>query len=323
MGKSIDSIFSPVSDKISKYEALLKQSLVTDSPFIYDITSHLFSRAGKGLRPGLIFLSAGRHESSNAVYAAVAIELIHVATLLHDDVIDQSEMRRGIESVNHRWNNLVSVLMGDYLFAKSFGLLVKSNSQKLLDIFSAATERVATGELNQVYFTGNFDLQESDYLRVISDKTASLLGCAAEAGMICRDGDSKTMEAMRKFGEYLGMAFQITDDLLDLIGEPTKTGKQLGSDIREGWVTLPLIYAFQNGGRGHKSEIVKFYKEPFAPEAFESVVNFVKESGGIEYADMKARAYSEMAKEAVAGIPGIDYRDYLIELADFAVTREK
>jgi geranylgeranyl pyrophosphate synthase len=131
------------------------------------------------------------------------------------------------------------------------------------------------------------------------------------------------MEAMRKFGEYLGMAFQITDDLLDLIGEPTKTGKQLGSDIREGWVTLPLIYAFQNGGRGHKSEIVKFYKEPFAPEAFESVVNFVKESGGIEYADMKARAYSEMAKEAVAGIPGIDYRDYLIELADFAVTREK
>jgi geranylgeranyl pyrophosphate synthase len=164
MGKSIDSIFSPVSDKISKYEALLKQSLVTDSPFIYDITSHLFSRAGKGLRPGLIFLSAGRHESSNAVYAAVAIELIHVATLLHDDVIDQSEMRRGIESVNHRWNNLVSVLMGT-ICSPSLLVFGEIQSQKLLDIFSAATERVATGELNQVYFTGNFDLQESDYLR--------------------------------------------------------------------------------------------------------------------------------------------------------------
>lgn len=323
MNSDIDSIFSPVSDKISRYEELLEQSLGTDSPFIFDITKHLFSRSGKRLRPGLIFLSAGHHESPSVVYAAVAIELIHVATLLHDDVVDQSEMRRGIESVNHRWNNLVSVLMGDYLFAKSFGLLVKSKSQRLLDIFSQATERVATGELNQVYFTGNFDLEESDYLKVISDKTASLLGCAAEAGMICREGDSQKIEAMRKFGENLGMAFQITDDLLDLVGESTRTGKQLGSDIREGWVTLPLIYAFQNGGRAHKSRIVKFYKEPFAPEAFQTVVDFVRDSGGIEYADKKARAYSELAKEAVADIPGIDFRDHLIELADFAVARDK
>jgi geranylgeranyl pyrophosphate synthase len=141
--------------------------------------------------------------------------------------------------------------------------------------------------------------------------------------MICREGDSQKIQAMRKFGENLGMAFQITDDLLDLVGESTKTGKQLGSDIREGWVTLPLIYAFQNGGRAHKSRIAQFYKEPFGPEEFQTVVDFVRESGGIEYADKRARAYSDLAKEAVASIPGLDYRDHLIELADFAVARDK
>jgi octaprenyl-diphosphate synthase len=323
MNRDIDSIFLPVTDKINRYEELLKQALSTSSPFIFDITKHLFSRTGKRLRPGLLFLSAGHLDSPSVIYAAVAIEFIHVATLLHDDVIDQSDTRRGIESVNHRWNNLASVLMGDYLFAKSFGLLVQSKSQKLLDIFSQATERVATGELNQVYFTGNFDLAEDDYLSVISDKTASLLGCAAEAGMICREEDSRRLQAMRQFGENLGMAFQITDDLLDLIGEPSKTGKQLGSDIREGWMTLPLIYAFQNGGRAHKNRIVKFYEHPFAPEEFRSVVELVRDSGGIEYADRKARTYSERAKQAVADIPGLDYRDCLIELADFAVYRDK
>jgi octaprenyl-diphosphate synthase len=323
MTKDIDLIFSPVSQKINRYDELLKESLTTDSHFIFEITKHLFSRSGKRLRPGLIFLAAGEKENPGTIYAAVAIELIHVATLLHDDVIDQSTTRRGIETVNYRWNNMASVLMGDYLFAKAFGILVKSKSLQLLESFSLATERVATGELNQVYFTGNFDLAEDDYLKVISDKTASLLACAAEAGIICDSGDPKKLQAMRRFGENLGIAFQITDDLLDLIGESTKTGKQLGSDIREGWVTLPLIYALRNGGRAYKDRLIKLYEDDFQQENFDEVVNFVRDAGGIDYADKRARFYSDQAKEAVESIPGLDYKEHLIELAEFAVYRDK
>jgi octaprenyl-diphosphate synthase len=215
------------------------------------------------------------------------------------------------------------VLMGDYLFAKSFKLLVDSGSPKLLDRFSRATERVSIGELNQVYATGNFDLAEKAYLEIIADKTAALFSCACEAGVICNGGDESKEKALRDFGENLGIAFQITDDLLDLIGESTKTGKQLGSDIREGWVTLPLIHALKNDGNSYKEQLVKLYNDGFSGGEFEEVVKFVRDAGGIEYADDKARKYSERAKEAVAGISDLDYKDNLIQLADFAVTREK
>lgn len=323
MNKDIELIFSPIASRIQKYESLLRKTLTTDSELIYNITNYLLSRPGKRLRPGLIFLSAGQADNKKVVCAAIAIELIHVATLLHDDVIDQSDIRRGVESVNHRWNNLVSVLMGDYLFAKSFNMLVKSGLDKLLESFACATERVSTGELNQVYHTGNFDLAEGDYLKVITDKTASLFACAGEAGIICNGGDEKKREAMRRFGENIGIAFQITDDLLDLIGETPKTGKQLGSDIREGWVTLPLIYALRNGGKSQKDLVVKLYKEEFNYDEFEWLVKFIRDTGGIEYADEMARSYIQKAKEAVAEIDGLDYRENLLKLADFAVYRER
>jgi octaprenyl-diphosphate synthase len=323
MDNSIETIFSPIIPQIKRYEELLEKTLTTDSEFIYKVTDHLFSSSGKRLRPGLIFLASGKNNNPSSIYAAVAIELIHVATLLHDDVIDQSDKRRGNETVNHRWNNLVSVLMGDYLFAKSFKLLVDSGSTKLLDRFSAATERVSIGELNQVYATGNFDLAENVYLEIIADKTAALFACACEAGVICDGGDEAKEKALRDFGENLGIAFQITDDLLDLIGESTKTGKQLGSDIREGWATLPLIYALKNGGNSYKKQLVKLYKQGFSRGEFEDVVKFVREAGGIDYADSQARVFSERAKEAVAAISDLDYKDNLIQLADFAVIREK
>ncbi|RKX18903.1 MAG: hypothetical protein DRP26_04370, partial [Candidatus Zixiibacteriota bacterium] len=185
MNKEIELIFSPITSKIKQYDVLLKRILTSDSELIGQVSDYLFSRSGKLLRPGLIFLSAGRTDDIRVVYAALAIELIHVATLLHDDVIDQSTKRRGLETVNYRWNNMVSVLMGDYLFAKAFGLLVESGLQSLLKNFSVATQRVSVGELNQVYNTGNFDLAEEDYLKVIADKTASLFACAGEAGIIC------------------------------------------------------------------------------------------------------------------------------------------
>ncbi|OQX92277.1 MAG: hypothetical protein B6D58_03835 [candidate division Zixibacteria bacterium 4484_95] len=322
MNKEIELIFSPITSKIKQYDVLLKRILTSDSELIGQVSDYLFSRSGKLLRPGLIFLSAGRTDDIRVVYAALAIELIHVATLLHDDVIDQSTKRRGLETVNYRWNNMVSVLMGDYLFAKAFGLLVESGLQSLLKNFSVATQRVSVGELNQVYNTGNFDLAEEDYLKVIADKTASLFACAGEAGIICNSGDESKQRAMREYGENLGIAFQITDDLLDLVGETTKTGKQLGSDIREGWVTLPLIYTLKNGGKPYRDRVVKLYKEKFDKSEFEWMVDLIRQNGGIDYASQRARNYVRKAKKAVADIKGIDYKENLIKLADFAVYRE-
>lgn len=318
----IDDILLPISKQIELYEQMLQKTLATDSIFIYEITRHMFGKTGKRLRPGLLFLSAGNISDRAVIQAGVAIELIHVATLLHDDVIDQSYQRRGQETVNSRWSNLVSVLMGDYLFAKSFGLLVQAEMPELLDIFSKATERVAKGELNQVYYTGNFDIKEDEYLKIISDKTASLMSCAAEAGMVCSNGAKIHLQAMREFGEYLGMAFQITDDILDLVGETTKTGKQLGSDIREGWVTLPLIYALRNGGSSQKDRLIKLHADGFDPKEFMDLVQFIREAGGIQYADNKARHYSKMAKEVLMSVPGLAFKDNLCALADFAVARE-
>ncbi|MCD6163437.1 MAG: polyprenyl synthetase family protein [candidate division Zixibacteria bacterium] len=323
MSMDTDLIFKPIANHIERYDALLKEMLETDSEFIFKITKHLFSRTGKRLRPALLFLSVGRTDNPAAVYAAVAIELIHAATLLHDDVIDESDARRGIETVNHRWDNLVSVLMGDYLFSKSFKLLVKSGFQKLLEGFAAATERVSIGELNQVYLTGNFDIDEDQYLRVLADKTASLFACACESGVICNGGDEERMKNMREFGENLGIAFQITDDILDLVGEPTKTGKKLGSDIREGWVTLPMIHSLRNSDGSYKDKIIKLYNSEFTNDGFEKVIKFISDNDGIDYADQKARMFSERAKEALAKADGLDYKENLLKLADFAVVRDK
>ena len=318
----LQDVLTPVSGHLRRFEEEYKRSLESDSSIIRQITEHLYGGAGKRLRPALIFMTCG-DLSDASIHSALAVEFIHTATLLHDDVVDESRTRRGIETVNHKWNNLVSVLMGDYFFAKAFNMLVKAESPEIMGSFARATERVSIGELNQVFYTGDFDITEERYLDIIADKTASLFACACEAGAICDGDDDQKKKALRDFGEYLGIAFQITDDLLDLIGESAKTGKQLGSDIREGWVTLPLIHALKNGGNSSKDRIVKLYNEGFTEERFENVVNFVREAGGIEYADREAQRYSELAKESVANIKGLVYKDNLLKLADIAVTRDK
>lgn len=315
-------VFAPISDHLDKFEIEFKRALETDSEIIRTITEHLYGGRGKRLRPALLFLSSGRADSAS-LYSALAVELIHTATLLHDDVIDESRTRRGIESVNYKWTNLVSVLMGDYFFARAFRLLVKAESPEILASFSEATERVSVGELNQVLFTGNFDIAEETYLNVIADKTASLFACSAEAGALCAGQNGRIRQGLKQYGEYVGMAFQITDDLLDLIGEAHKTGKTLGSDIREGWVTLPLIQALKNDNGSSKERIEKILGNDIGQSDISEVVNFVRDRGGIEYAEQKARDYVKNAVEIVDSLNGLPMKNALMDLANLAAERDR
>jgi octaprenyl-diphosphate synthase len=315
-------VFSPISNQLQRFESELKRVLESDSVIIRQITEHLYGASGKRLRPALLFLAAG-NDSDEALHSALAIEIIHTATLLHDDVIDESHTRRGLETVNHKWNNLISVLMGDYLFAKAFRLLVKAGLPELMVSFSEATERVSVGELNQAFYTGNFDISEDTYIKIIADKTASLFACSAEAGGICSGLEIRTCRELRRYGENIGLAFQITDDLLDLIGETTKTGKSLGSDIREGWVTLPLIYALQHENGSSKEHFKKILGGDVKQIDLDQVVSFVRRNGGIDYAEQMARGYVEKAVEILRGLDGLPMKPALEKLANLAVVRDR
>ena len=318
----LSKILAPISNQLEEFEGEFRTALETDSTIIREITEHLYGAPGKRLRPALLFLTSDNHNQS-VRYAALAVELIHTATLLHDDVIDESRTRRGIETVNNKWNNLVSVLMGDYFFAKAFGLLVKADSPRLMASFARATERVSVGELNQAFYTGNFDIAEDTYLKIIADKTASLFACSAEAGAICSGRNGDICEGLKSYGENIGLAFQITDDLLDLVGETRKTGKSLGSDIREGWVTLPLIKALQNDNGNSHSRFKEILGGDVKQSDFEEVLSFVRDNGGIEYAEQRARQYVEKAVDIIDGLDGLPRKGVLKDLANLAAVRDK
>ena len=316
-------ILAPISEQMETFEAELREVLQADSQIVTEITDYLYSGAGKRLRPALLFLSAG-NVNYRAMQSALAVELIHTATLLHDDVIDESHTRRGMQTVNSKWNNMVAVLMGDYLFAKSFNLLVKADLPDLMTSFSKATERVSVGELNQAFHTGDFNIAEKTYIGIIADKTASLFACSAEAGAICSGRDNRTCQALRDYGEYVGLAFQIADDLLDLTGEAKKLGKSLGSDIRGGWITLPLIEAFKNDGDGSRERLKYMLSSRKVSDSdIGEIARFASEKGGILYAQQKASSYVQKAIDALKSLDELPMKSALVELAQTAAVRDR
>jgi octaprenyl-diphosphate synthase len=255
--------------------------------------------------------------------AALAVELIHTATLLHDDVIDVSSTRRGQATVNSKWNNLVSVLMGDYLFSKAFTLLVEAESADLTAAFSRATERVSVGQLVEIQHINNLSVTEADYFGLIADKTASLFAVSCETGAILSGRPAAEREKIRSFGEKVGIAFQISDDLLDIVGQEEVTGKTVGNDLREGKVTLPLIYTLQNGNSARRDEIIEILNRQPHNGQIERVAHLVREAGGVDYAQKKAIRMGEQAFELLGDLPASDYKKSLEQVARFAAQREQ
>ncbi len=321
--KQLNEYTQPIKADLDDFDQKLHDQLRGDSPLITSIAQHLLRTKGKRIRPAFLFLSsrAANNFTEHTVDCSLAIELIHTATLLHDDVVDESMLRRGQETVNSQWTNLISVLMGDYLFAKAFRIMVEPESVELMRAISRATERVSVGELRQIEETGNYSLSEEEYLAIIADKTASLFNVSCEVGPILGNSGKRERQKFAQFGEKIGIAFQIADDLLDFTGDPAVTGKEPGNDVITGKVTLPLIYALKKVGKDTQKEIISYLQDNKESINFEKIYKFVRENGGIEYAYQRAHQIGEEGLEAVSSLEISEYRDCLVNMVQFTIAR--
>jgi len=317
-------IIEPISKDLRVFDRRLNEYLSSGSPLINAVSRHILSSKGKRLRPTLLLLAArsGGYYTPKLLETAASIELIHTATLLHDDVVDGSSLRRGRNTVNAVWTNLVSVLMGDFLFSRAFRVLIVVESADLIRSISAATERVSFGELRQTEEIGNYGLPEKEYLRIIADKTASLFAICCEAGPILKKASSQKRKQFREFGENVGIAFQITDDLLDCVGVAEKTGKRPGNDLIHGQVTLPLIYSLKRSSQKVRREMVKYLSRGIGERGVSCVLKFVTEQGGIDYAYDVARSYSDRAMDMIDSLRDTVYSRALYEMVRFTVSRD-
>lgn len=312
----------PVHSDLDLFEEKLSDYLRGDSPLISSIARHLLKSRGKRIRPAFLFLSsrASDNYTEISVDASLAIELIHTATLLHDDVVDESHLRRGQMTVNAQWTNLISVLMGDYLFAKAFRIMVDVNSMDLINAVSLATSRVSIGELRQIEETGNYALSEEEYLDIIADKTASLFNVSCEAGPILKKKNYSERRKFASFGEKIGVAFQIVDDLLDFVGDAETIGKEPGNDVMTGKVTLPLIYSLKKVTAAGSRDIIKQLKQG-NEDSFRLVYDFVNEHGGIEYAYKKADELCQQGLESIIPVSNSAYYESLTGMVKYTIAR--
>ncbi len=319
----LQRLIEPVKDDFAVFDDKMAEFLKGDSPLISSIAQHLLKSKGKRIRPALLFLltRASGTFDERTVDASLAIELIHAATLLHDDVVDESHMRRNQETVNSKWTNLIAVLMGDYLFAKAFKIMSAVGSLPLMQAISQATEQVSVGELRQIEETRNYDVSEKEYLRIIADKTASLFDVACQVGPILGGLDEEKRRKCSQFGSALGTSFQIADDLLDFVGDARVTGKEPGNDVITGKVTLPLIYSLQHSDSASAEQIKKMLSNGVSQEDFPRVLDFVRETGGIDYAYNRAEQICKEGFEAVNFLDGSEYFQSLTQIADFATRR--
>ncbi len=316
-------IIQPVKKELLEFERIFRKAMFSKVKLLNVIVHYILKQRGKRIRPTLVFLSAKLVGNINesTFHAASLVELLHTATLVHDDVVDESGMRRGFPSINAIWGNKIAVLIGDFLLAQGLLLSLQHKEYKFLHITSEAVRRMSEGELleNQSSRSNSFD--EETYFRIISDKTASLISTCCELGAASAVDDEVIIERLKNFGENLGIAFQLRDDLLDYLGISNITGKPIGADIKDGKITLPLIYALRNAPRKESRYVMKIIKnEPRGKDIF-YVIDFVKNYGGIDYTFSIAESYLDKAKQFIIDFPDSPAKESLIKLADFVLER--
>lgn len=324
----ISDIKSPVAAEMEIFEQKFRQSMKSSVPLLDKITQYIVKRKGKQIRPMFVFLTAKLcGEMNDSTYRAAAlIELLHTATLVHDDVVDDSNMRRGFFSVNALWKNKIAVLVGDYLLSRGLLLSIDHNDFRLLHIVSNAVREMSEGELLQIEKARRLDIAEPVYFDIIRQKTASLIASCCACGAASVTNDEAIQEKMRTFGELTGIAFQIKDDLFDY-GNPTEQGqigKPTGIDIKEKKMTLPLIYALSKASTSDRRRIINIVKNHNEdPRKVEEVVAFVHASGGIQYAAEKMYDYRNRALAILNEFPDGAARQSLHDLLIFTTERKK
>jgi len=312
-----------IAADIRSVDELIRRRLGSDVALIRQIAEYIITGGGKRLRPALVFLAAGAtgYRGAHHVELAAVIEFIHTATLLHDDVVDESELRRGRKTANAEFGNAASVLVGDFLYSRAFQMMVRVGSMRVMEVLSDATNAIAEGEVLQLLNAHNFAISEADYREVIRRKTAKLFEAAAQLGAILGEAGEGLEHGLARYGMHLGTAFQLIDDALDYSGDATHTGKNLGDDLNEGKPTLPLIYVMQRGSR-KQAELVRLAIKEGGREAFKAVLEAVHSTGALEYVRDVAKNEAQSARQAIAALPNSNYRDSLLELTKFAVERD-
>ena len=319
---SLEDLNTLTESDMQRVNQVITENLASDVVLINQLSQHIIYSGGKRLRPVLVLLSAkacGYSGDDDALLAAV-VEFIHTATLLHDDVVDDSEMRRGQKTANNIWGNEAAVLVGDYLYSRAFQMMVRAESMRIMDLLADATNTIAQGEVLQLLNIHDADTTEEKYHQVIYGKTACLFEAATRIGAILGDSDTGLEQAMADFGRHLGTAFQLVDDALDYTATSDELGKNVGDDLAEGKPTLPLIYAMQHGNAEQKILIRKAIEEG-GLEHISAITNILDETGALTYTLGQARSESTLAKAAIKSLPQDEFKQALLFLADYATQR--
>jgi octaprenyl-diphosphate synthase len=319
---SFESVKALVEGDLRQVDAVIRNRLASDVVLVNQIAEYIVGSGGKRLRPLVVVVAAKAcgYQGDRHPEAAAIIEFIHTATLLHDDVVDGSKLRRGRDTANQVWGNEASVLVGDYVYSRSFEMMVSLESMRIMDVMAGATNKIAEGEVLQLLNANDPDTTEARYFEVIYRKTAKLFEAGAQIAALLAGAPAAVEQAMSAYGRHLGTAFQLVDDVLDYQSNSAELGKNLGDDLAEGKPTLPLIYALRTGTEEQRT-LIRRAIEQGSLEHLQEITAAIESTGGLAYTARLARREAALAIEAIATLPDSAYKQALRELADFAVER--
>ena len=319
----LKSLSLPIKDELKIFNRHFREAMRSEISYVDFIARYLVKQKGKRIRPYLVLLTAkmsGKVDEST-YRGATLVEILHTATLIHDDVIDEAITRRGLATLNLIWKNKIAVLMGDYLLAKGLILSLDNRDHTFLHIITDSVRKMSEAEILQVAKSRQLNINEETYLKIIMGKTASLIATCTEIGAVSARVSDEQRKDLRLFGENLGMAFQIRDDLLDFIGKKNITGKQIGKDMMEKKLTLPLIHALEKAPKHEAIKIIRTIKNYKKKKELDSVIKFVEDYGGLEYSEQKAKYYAEQALSYITNFKDSESKRALIDFVTFVINR--
>jgi octaprenyl-diphosphate synthase len=323
---SLRRLYNNIMKDLEKVEEELRLFSSSPNKLISDISGYLFQTNGKRIRPALLLLCSKLvgYKGKEHILMATLVEAIHTASLIHDDIIDDSKIRRGKQSIHARWGPNITVLLGDYLYIKALGLSLQSQHRQVIQILTSISARMVEGELAEYYLSGNLDLAEKDYLDIINKKTASLFSASCQIGGILGNASKQEENHLVEYGANLGMSFQIIDDLLDFTGEEKTLGKPILSDLSEGRITLPLIYTLRNDGQENRKRVVELMKQKDQDKkSLGEILKIVKSNGALDYTYKKAEEFSSKSREIMSQFPRSAQQEALSLLSEFIIKRRK
>ncbi len=322
---SLNDIKAPVEKEIKEFAGFFKNAMRSNVSLVDTIARYIVKQKGKRIRPIVVFLCAKACGGINpSTYrGATLVEILHTATLVHDDVVDDADTRRGLASINAVWKNKVAVLMGDYLLSTGLMISLNHGDVYFLKVTSDSVRRMSEGEILQIQKSRELNIDEETYLTIISNKTASLLSTCSEIGAASATEDAGQRRLMKEYGENVGMAFQIRDDILDFTSRKSILGKPIGGDMKEKKITLPLIHALKQSSKDDAKKVLKMIRQGASGKDVEYIVDFVQQNGGIAYAEQRAQNFGAAAKECLKPFPESDAKTSLELFIDFVMEREK